>query len=72
MSYPLASSDGFLAKTPASVLVDLVQSNWPVEEKAIGAMSSCAVVINAMCLIHSFLRFRLPKTFMDFAACILT
>ena len=72
VSYPLASSDGFLAKTPESVIVDLVQSNWPVEEKAIGAMPNCAVVIDAMCLIHSFLRSRLPKTFMEFAAWILT
>ena len=30
------------------------------------------VVIDAMCLIHSFLRSRLPKTFMKLAACILT
>ena len=72
VSYPLASSDGFLAKTPEFVIVDLVQSNWLVEEKAIGAMSNCAVVIDAMCLIHSFLRSKLPKTFMEFAACILT
>ena len=63
--YPLASSDGFLAKMPESVIVDLVQSNWPVEEKAIGAMPNCDVVIDAMCLIHSFLRSRL-------ADCILT
>ena len=53
VSYPLASSDGFLAKMPESVIVDLVQSNWPVEEKAIGAMPNCDVVIDAMCLIHS-------------------
>ena len=72
VSYPLASCDGFLAKTPESVIVDLVQSNWPVEEKAIGAMPNCDVVIDAMCLIHSFLRSRLPKTFLEFAACILT
>ena len=71
-SYPLASSDGFLAKMPESVINDLDQSNWPVEEKAIGATPHCAVVIDAMCLIHSFLRSRLPKTFMEFAACILT
>ena len=71
VSYPLASSDGFLAKTPESVIVDLVPSNWLVEEKAIGAMPNCAVVIDAMCLIHSFLRSRLPKTFMEFAASIL-
>ena len=71
VSYPLASSDGFLAKTPESVTVDLVQSNWPVEEKAIGTMPNCAVVIDAMCLIHSSLRSRLLKTFMQFAACIL-
>ena len=48
VSYPLASSDGFLAKTPESVIVDLVHSNWPVEEKAIGAMLNCAVVIDIM------------------------
>ena len=72
VSYPLASSDGFLAKTPESVIVDLVQSNWPVAEKAIGAMPNCGVVIDAMCLILSFLRSRLSKTFMEFAACILT
>ena len=72
VSYPLASTDGFLAKTPKSVIVDLVQSNWPVQEKAIGAMSNCDVVIDAMCLIHSFLRSRLSKTFMEYAACILT
>ena len=72
VSYPLASSDGFLAKMPESVIVDLVQSNWPVEEKAIGAMPNCDVAIDAMCLIHSFLRSRLSKTFMEFAACILT
>ena len=71
-SYPLASSDGFLAKTPKSVIVDLVQSNWPVEEKVVGAMPNCDVIIDAMCLIHSFLRSRLPKTFMEFTACILT
>ena len=35
-------------------------------------MPNCDVVIDAMCLIHSFLRSRLPKTFMEFAACILT
>ena len=72
VSYPLASSDGFLAKTPESVIVDLVQSNWPVEEKAMGAMPNCAAVIDAMCVIHSFLRSRHHKTFMEFAACILT
>ena len=72
VSYPLASSDGFLAKTSESVIVNLVQSNWPVEEKAIGAMPNCDVVIDAMRLLHSFLRSRLPKTFMEFAACILT
>ena len=71
MSYFRASSDGFLAKTPESVIVYLVQSNWPVEEKSIGAMPNCDVVIDAMCLIHSFLPSRLPKTFMEFAACIL-
>ena len=72
VSYPMASSDGFLAKTLEYVIVDLVESNWPAEEKAIGAMPNCAVVIDAMSLIHSFLRFRLPKTFMEFAACVLT
>ena len=35
-------------------------------------MPNCAVAIDAMCLIHSFLRFRLSKTFMEFAAYILT
>ena len=44
VSYPLASSDGFLAETLESVKVDLVQSNWSAEEKAIGAMPNCAVV----------------------------
>ena len=72
VTYPPASSDGFLAKMPESVIVDLVQSNWPVEEKAIGAMPNCDVVIDAMCLIHSFRRSRPPKTFLEFAACILT
>ena len=72
VSYPLASSDGFPAKMPESVIVDMVQSNWPVEEKAIGAMPNCDVVIDAMCLIHSFLRSGLSKTFMELAACILT
>ena len=72
VSHPLASSDGFLAKTPESVIVDLVQSNWPVREKAIGATPYCDVVIDAMYLIHSFLRSRLLKTFMELAACILT
>ena len=72
MSYPLASYDGFLAKTLESVMVDLVQNDWLAEEKGIGAMPNCAVAIDAMCLIHSFLRFRLSKTFMEFAAYILT
>ena len=72
VTYPRASSDGFLAKTPESVIVYLVQSNWPVEEKSIGAIPNCDVVIDAMCLIYSFLPSRLPKTFMEFAACILT
>ena len=72
VSYPLESSDGFLAKIPESVIVDLVQSNWPIEEKTIGAMPNCDVVIDAMCLIHSFHRSRLSKTFMEFAACIIT
>ena len=71
-SYPLARFDGFLAKTPKSVIVDLVQSNRPVEEKAIGVMPNCSVVIDRMCLIHSFLRPKLPKTFMKFTACIST
>ena len=35
-------------------------------------MPNCDVVIDAMCLVHSFLPTRLPKTFMEFAACILT
>ena len=61
MSYPVASSDGFLAKTPEFVIVDLVQSNWPVEEKAMGAMPNGAVVIDAMCVIRSFLRSRLLR-----------
>ena len=69
VSYPLASSDGFLAKTPKSAIVDLVQGNWPVEE-AVGVLPSSAVVIDAMCLVHSFLPSRLPKNFKKFAACI--
>ena len=68
MSYPLASSDGFLAKMPKFAVVDLVQGNWPVEE-TVGALPSSAVVIDAMCSIHSFLPSRLPKIF-KFAACI--
>ena len=72
VSYSRASSGGFRAKTPESVIVYLVQSNWPVEEKSIGAMPNCDVVIDATCLVHSFLPSRLPKTFMEFAACILT
>ena len=39
VSYALASSDGFLAKMPESVIVDLVQSNWP-------ELCSCVVCEN--------------------------
>ena len=72
VSYPLASSDGSLAKTPKSVIISLAQSKWPLEEESMDLTSRCALIIDAMCLVHSFLPSQLPRTFKDFAACIST
>ena len=72
MSYPLASSDGCLAKTPKSVIVGLVQSTWPVAEASNDPLPTTALVIDAMCLIHSFPSSRLPKTFKEFFSSFLS
>ena len=69
VSYPLASSDGSLAKTPKSVVISLEQSKWPLEEESIDLTSRCAFI---MSLVQSSLPSQLPRTFKDFAACIST
>ena len=46
--HPLASSDNFLAKMPESVIVDLVQSNWPVEKK-LSARCRIAMLLLMQC-----------------------
>ena len=48
VSYPLASSDDFLAEMPESVIVNLVQSKWPVEKK-LSARCRIAMLLLMQC-----------------------
>ena len=71
VSYPLASADGSLAKTPKSVVVGLIKNTWPFDEVSSRDFPACTVVIDIMCLIHGYPISQLPKTFKELAASLL-